>query len=193
MMNRLRSTRWQLYYVDAGQAVDNSTLSGIVGSAPPVTDGVTYERILNARAAALQNWLTYYTAPTTGSATARSTRSTRRPSSRSTPARVFQRGSAGLRMGKPLMYSFEASRSLSTASCSSRAGTVGSGPRRRTGAMLGIPDRVGVRRVAALRQREPRRHRGRRQVSSRPWPPTLSRSTPRPARRSGTGRWWGRG
>ena len=36
-------------YVDAGQAVDNSSLSGIVGSAPPVTNGVTYERILNAR------------------------------------------------------------------------------------------------------------------------------------------------
>ena len=31
-------------YVDAGQAVANSSLSGIVGSAPPVTDGVTYER-----------------------------------------------------------------------------------------------------------------------------------------------------
>ena len=46
-------------YVDAGQAVDNSTLSPIIGSAPPVTDGVTYERILNARSEP-QNWLTYY-------------------------------------------------------------------------------------------------------------------------------------
>ena len=45
-------------YVDAGQAIDNSSLSGIVGSAPPVTDGVTYERILNARSEP-QNWLTY--------------------------------------------------------------------------------------------------------------------------------------
>src|SRR3954449_1069676 len=46
-------------YVDAGEAVDYSTLSGIVGSAPPVTDGLTYERILNARSEP-QNWLTYY-------------------------------------------------------------------------------------------------------------------------------------
>ena len=30
-------------YVDAGQAVDNSTLSGIVGSAPPVAKGVNYD------------------------------------------------------------------------------------------------------------------------------------------------------
>ena len=35
-------------YVDAGTAVANSSLSGIVGEAPPVTEGVTYERILNA-------------------------------------------------------------------------------------------------------------------------------------------------
>ena len=46
-------------YVDAGQAVGNSTLSPIIGSAPPVTEGVTYERILNARSEP-QNWLTYY-------------------------------------------------------------------------------------------------------------------------------------
>ena len=46
-------------YVDAGQAVGNSTLSGIVGEAPPVAEGLTYERILNARSEP-QNWLTYY-------------------------------------------------------------------------------------------------------------------------------------
>src|SRR5918997_11700 len=46
-------------YVDAGTAVENSSLSGIVGSAPPVTNDVTYERILNARSEP-QNWLTYY-------------------------------------------------------------------------------------------------------------------------------------
>ena len=46
-------------YVDAGQAVDNSSLSSIVGSAPPVAKGVTYERILDARSEP-QNWLTYY-------------------------------------------------------------------------------------------------------------------------------------
>ena len=36
-------------YVDAGQAVDNTTLSPIKGSAPPVAKDVTYERILDAR------------------------------------------------------------------------------------------------------------------------------------------------
>src|SRR5918912_2479372 len=46
-------------YVDAGTAVDNSTLSGIVGTAPPVVQGVNYDRILNARSEP-QNWLTYY-------------------------------------------------------------------------------------------------------------------------------------
>src|SRR3954470_24315420 len=46
-------------YVDAGQAVDNATLAGIAGNAPPVTQGLTYERILNARSEP-HNWLTYY-------------------------------------------------------------------------------------------------------------------------------------
>jgi alcohol dehydrogenase (cytochrome c) len=46
-------------YVDAGQAVGNSTLSKIVGKAPPVAKGVTYERILDARSEP-HNWLTYY-------------------------------------------------------------------------------------------------------------------------------------
>ena len=45
-------------YVDAGQAIGNSTLSSIVGSAPPVVKGVNYDRILNARSEP-QNWLTY--------------------------------------------------------------------------------------------------------------------------------------
>ena len=62
-------------YVDAGTAVPYAALSTSVGKAPPVAKGVTYERILNARDEP-QNWLTYY-APTTGSATARSTRSPR--------------------------------------------------------------------------------------------------------------------
>lgn len=46
-------------YVDAGQAVDQATLSKIVGSAPPVAQGVTYERIREARSEP-HNWLTYY-------------------------------------------------------------------------------------------------------------------------------------
>src|SRR5919206_4972979 len=46
-------------YVDAGQAIDNSTLSTIVGQAPPVAKGVNYDRILNARSEP-HNWLTYF-------------------------------------------------------------------------------------------------------------------------------------
>ena len=49
-------------YVDAGEAVDQGTLSGKVPGgevAPPVVAGVNYERILNAREEP-QNWLTYY-------------------------------------------------------------------------------------------------------------------------------------
>jgi len=92
-------------YVDAGQAIDNSSLSGIVGSAPPVTDGVTYERILNARSEP-QNWLTYYGAydgqrysplDQINTETVRHLR----------PAWVFQAGSSGMHAG-PSTYSFEA-------------------------------------------------------------------------------------
>jgi alcohol dehydrogenase (cytochrome c) len=46
-------------YVDAGHAVPYQTLSADIGYAPPVTKGVNYERILNARDEP-QNWLTYY-------------------------------------------------------------------------------------------------------------------------------------
>src|SRR2546421_6468763 len=46
-------------YVDAGEAIDQGTLSGKSGTAPDVVSGVTYERILNARSEP-QNWLTYY-------------------------------------------------------------------------------------------------------------------------------------
>src|SRR4029450_6606945 len=46
-------------YVDAGKAVPFGSLSAIPNSAPPVTKGVTYERILDARSEP-QNWLTYY-------------------------------------------------------------------------------------------------------------------------------------
>ena len=46
-------------YVDAGSAIPYATLSTSVGKAPPVAQGVTYDRILNAREEP-QNWLTYY-------------------------------------------------------------------------------------------------------------------------------------
>src|SRR4029450_5275486 len=46
-------------YVDAGTAIPYQTLSADVGHAPPVVQGVTYDRILNARDEP-QNWLTSY-------------------------------------------------------------------------------------------------------------------------------------
>ncbi|WP_027945499.1 PQQ-dependent dehydrogenase, methanol/ethanol family [Amycolatopsis taiwanensis] len=46
-------------YVDAGEAIDQGTLSRKVGTAPAVVSNVTYERILDARSEP-QNWLTYY-------------------------------------------------------------------------------------------------------------------------------------
>jgi alcohol dehydrogenase (cytochrome c) len=93
-------------YVDAGQAIDNSQLSTIVGEAPAVAKSVTYDRILNARSEP-HNWLTYYGAydgqrysplDTINKETVR----------RMSPAWVFQAGSVGLHSGKST-YSFEAS------------------------------------------------------------------------------------
>jgi alcohol dehydrogenase (cytochrome c) len=92
-------------YVDAGQAVDNSTLSGIVGSAPPVAKDVTYERILNARSEP-QNWLTYYGAYD-GQRYSPLDQINTENVKRLAPAWVFQCGSVGLHSGKST-YSFEA-------------------------------------------------------------------------------------
>src|SRR5918995_1680985 len=93
-------------YVDAGQAIDNSALSRIVGSAPPVTDSVTYERILNARSEP-QNWLTYYGAYD-GQRYSPLDQIDKETIKQLTPAWVFQCGSVGLHSGKST-YSFEAS------------------------------------------------------------------------------------
>src|SRR5215218_5783423 len=93
-------------YVDAGQAVDNSTLSGIIGSAPPVATGVTYDRILNARSEP-HNWLTYYGAYD-GQRYSPLDQINQETVKRLTPAWVFQCGSVGLHSGKST-YSFEAS------------------------------------------------------------------------------------
>src|SRR3954451_173110 len=93
-------------YVDAGVAVDNSSLSKIVGNAPPVTKGVTYERILNAREEP-QNWLTYYGAYD-GQRYSPLDQITKDNVKRLAPAWVFQCGSPGLPAGKST-YSFEAS------------------------------------------------------------------------------------
>ena len=93
-------------YVDAGQAVKNSSLSGIVGSAPPAAKGVTYERILNARSEP-QNWLTYYGAYD-GQRYSPLDQINKENVRRLSPAWVFQCGSVGLHSGKST-YSFEAS------------------------------------------------------------------------------------
>ncbi|HEX2413250.1 MAG TPA: PQQ-dependent dehydrogenase, methanol/ethanol family [Solirubrobacteraceae bacterium] len=93
-------------YVDAGQAIDNSTLSGIVGSAPPVAEGVTYERILDARSEP-QNWLTYYGAYD-GQRYSPLDQINTDNVKQLTPAWVFQCGSVGLHSGAST-YSFEAS------------------------------------------------------------------------------------
>jgi alcohol dehydrogenase (cytochrome c) len=95
----------QKQYVDAGQAVDQADLSGVVGKAPPVARNVTYERILQARLEP-QNWLTYYGAydgqrysplNQINTETVKDLR----------PAWVFQAGSSGMHAG-PSTYSFEA-------------------------------------------------------------------------------------
>ncbi|MEV4596083.1 PQQ-dependent dehydrogenase, methanol/ethanol family [Amycolatopsis sp. NPDC049253] len=48
-----------LEYIDAGKAFNHNKLSNLPHSAPDVTRGVNYERILDARNES-QNWLTYY-------------------------------------------------------------------------------------------------------------------------------------
>jgi alcohol dehydrogenase (cytochrome c) len=92
-------------YVDAGQAIDNSSLAGITGSAPPVAQGVTYERILDARSEP-QNWLTYYGAYD-GQRYSPLDQITKENVKQLTPAWIFQAGSVGLHSGKST-YSFEA-------------------------------------------------------------------------------------
>ena len=145
-------------YVDAGVAVDNSALSHLTGSAPPVVKGVTYDRILNARSEP-HNWLTYYGAYD-GQRYSRSTRSTRRTSSGSLRSGSSRGSSACTRASRRTRS--RPPPSSSTGSCSSRA---------RTGLGLaldpGTEDLLWQYRHAIpfdvsslLRQREPRGRRG---------------------------------
>ena len=92
-------------YVDAGRAVDQVTLTRLVGSAPPVANSVTYERILNARSEP-HNWLTYYGAYD-GQRYSPLEQINTGNVRRLTPAWVFQCGSTGLQAGATT-YSFEA-------------------------------------------------------------------------------------
>src|SRR5439155_27110453 len=93
-------------YVDAGTAIPYADLSAAVGNAPPVTKGVTYERILNAREEP-QNWLTYYGAYD-GQRYSPLDQINKGNVSKLTPARVFQAGSMGLHSGAST-YAWEAS------------------------------------------------------------------------------------
>ena len=113
-------------YVDAGQAVGNSTLSKIVGSAPPVTDGVTYERILNARSEP-QNWLTYYGAYD-GQRYSPLDQINKENVKQLTPAVGLPVRLGGPALGQVDVLVRGLPDSSSTASCTSRAGTAGSGP-----------------------------------------------------------------
>jgi alcohol dehydrogenase (cytochrome c) len=94
-----------MQYVQAGHAINIGTLSGVVGSAPPVAQNVTYERILKAREEP-QNWLTYYGAYD-GQRYSPLDQINTENVKRLTPAWVFQRGPIGLHAG-PSTYSFEA-------------------------------------------------------------------------------------
>ena len=147
-------------YVDAGTAVPYAALSNSLGSAPPVAKGVTYERILNARDEP-HNWLTYYGAydgqrysplDQINAEQRREAHSAvgvpgrqRRPAPGRDDLRVGGladhrgRGHVRLRLGRPAV-----------------------GPRRdeRAGAVA-LQARVPVRRVAVLRQRQPRGRRRR--------------------------------
>ena len=95
-------------YVDAGEAIDQGNLSGKVPGgdiAPPVTAGVNYERILNAREEP-QNWLTYYGAYNGQRYSPLDQINTDNVKDLK-PAWVFQAGMTGLIAGAST-YSFEA-------------------------------------------------------------------------------------
>jgi alcohol dehydrogenase (cytochrome c) len=95
-------------YVDAGEAVDQSRLSGKLPGgevAPPVVLDVTYERILDARSEP-QNWLTYYGAYN-GQRYSPLDQINTENVKRIGPAWIFQAGTTGLIAGAST-YSFEA-------------------------------------------------------------------------------------
>jgi alcohol dehydrogenase (cytochrome c) len=95
-------------YVDAGEAVDQGTLSGKLPggeTAPPVVRDVTYERILDARSEP-QNWLTYYGAYN-GQRYSPLDQINTENVKRIGPAWIFQAGTTGMIAGAST-YSFEA-------------------------------------------------------------------------------------
>ena len=152
-------------YVDAGQALPYTTLSAVVGKAPPVAKGLTNDRILNARDEP-QNWLTYYGAYD-GQRYSPLDQINKENVGKLVPQWVFQAGSMGLHSGKST-YAWEASPLIvdGVMFVSGWDGQ-GLGARRREGQRaVALQARLAVRRVAVLRQRQPRRRRGRGQWSS---------------------------
>src|SRR3712207_909476 len=91
-------------YVDAGHAVNQASMSGVVGRARPVAQNVTYERILQARSEP-QNWLTYYGAYN-GQRYSPLDQINTENVKRLAPAWVYQFGPTGLHAGQST-YSFE--------------------------------------------------------------------------------------
>ena len=95
-------------YVDAGEAINQTMLSGKLPGAevaPPVVENVTYERLLDARSEP-ENWLTYYGAYN-GQRYSPLDQINTENVKRIGPAWVFQAGSSGIIAGAST-YSFEA-------------------------------------------------------------------------------------
>ncbi len=93
-------------HVDAGAAIPYATLSISVGKAPPVTKGLTHERIVNARDEP-NNWLTYY-GTYDGQRYSSLDQINKDNVGKLTPQWVFQAGSMGLHSGAST-YAWEAS------------------------------------------------------------------------------------
>ncbi|HEY6762080.1 MAG TPA: PQQ-dependent dehydrogenase, methanol/ethanol family [Baekduia sp.] len=92
-------------HIDAGHAVPQGSLSGAVGTAPPVARHVTYDRIRDARSEP-QNWLTYYGAYD-GQRFSPLDQITTENVKRLAPAWAFQAGATGTYAGGST-YGFEA-------------------------------------------------------------------------------------
>jgi alcohol dehydrogenase (cytochrome c) len=92
-------------YVDAGEAIDQGTLSGKHGTAPPVVAHLDYERIRNARSEP-HNWITYYGAYD-GQRYSPLDQINTENVKRIGPAWIFQAGTSGMIAGAST-YAFEA-------------------------------------------------------------------------------------
>ena len=173
-------------YVDAGHAVDFRTLSDVAGEAPAVAKGLNFDRILKAREAEPHNWITYYGAYDGKRYSPLDQINVDNVKSL-IPAWVFQAGSSGMHSGAST-YAFEAAPLVVDGVMYITgwdgwlwASTPGTG--RSCGATSTRP-RTTCRCAAATSTAGA--------LSRRAWcswslsTPTSSRSTPRPALRSGT-------